>query len=388
MNGSDEKASSGRANRHERRRPRVMFLGLRAIDGVQGGIETHVAELVRHLPYAVDEIEVIGRSPYRRKDAPPNSTLPEVRWLPTVRSQSLEAIVHSFIGVIYAGIRRPEVLHIHGIGPGIVTPVARALGIRVVATHHGDDYRREKWGALARAVLRLGERLSMNAANACISISPVGAHELGARYGRNVKYIPNGVRQLPIVPPGQLLQEYGLEEGRYIVNVARMVPEKRQIDLVEAFERADVPGLKLVLVGAADHSGDYVRSIEKRVNANDDIVMTGAMTGSRLAEIFGNSGLFALPSTHEGLPIVLLEAMSYSLPIIVSDLPVYTAMGLPRAMIFPVGNVELLSKMIRDRFSVPFGKTDWSEFLSRYDWGRIATDTSDIYKSVSRINKV
>lgn len=365
-------------------RPKITFLGLRGIDGIQGGIEAHVAELVRNLPYRPGEMEVLARSCYRPADIVADDRRPHVRWLPTVKSQSLEALVHSFIGVLYAGLRRPELLHIHGIGPSVVVPLARLLGLRVVCTHHGDDYRREKWGFFARTVLRLGEHFAVRMSHACISISPIGARELAERYQREVAYIPNGVGDLQPRAPGRVLRQFGLEAKKYIVNVARLVPEKRQLDLIDAFEAADLGDVKLVLVGGADHLSDYSRQVQERAAANPRVVITGIQRGAELAEIFCNAGLFALPSAHEGLPIALLEAMFYDLPVLVSDLPVYSAMGLPADRIFPLGDIAELSKRLAAAFDGTQPAPDWSTMLASYTWSDIARETAAVYDRVLR----
>lgn len=369
--------------RFRRTKPRIMFLGLRGIDGIQGGIEAHVADLIRHLPYSPDSIEVLARSCYRQTDAIEDDRRPIVRWLPTIKSRSLEALVHSLIGVVYASIRRPSILHIHGIGPSIVVPIARLFGLRVVCTHHGDDYRREKWGFFARTILRLGERFAVRMANACISISPIGAIDLARKYQKKIDYIPNGVGNLQPREPGKILREFDLTPKKYIVNVARIVPEKRQIDLIDAFEAIDMDNVKLVLVGGADHRSHYARQVNDRAASNPRVVVTGILRGSALAEVFCNAGLFALPSAHEGLPIALLEAMFYGLPVLVSDLPVYSAIGLPANFIFPLGDKDELAKGLVAAFDESQQVPDWHTFLSAYTWSDIARETAAVYDRVA-----
>lgn len=363
------------------KRPAVMFLGLRGIHSVQGGVETHVTHLVRNLPYAREDKVVIGRRPYRPVDFCGEEDA-VVLWLPTFRNRHLEALIHSLVGTFYAAFRRPRILHIHGIGPGIVVPLARLFGLRVVTTHHGNDYDREKWGTFARSVLRYGERLAVNYANACISISPVVTNDLTTRYHKPVAYIPNGVPPRSSVPPSSQLHAMGLVHGRYIVNVARLVPEKRQIDLIDAFEHAAIPDIKLVFVGEADHASGYARAVRARAEANPNIIATGFMSGEPLAEIFCNAGLFVLPSAHEGLPLVLLEAMAYSLPLLVSDLPVYKAMGLSDSHQFPLGNIEALASRLRSIFATPSAPVDWQGMLRDYEWPTIARRTAEIYAQV------
>ncbi len=364
-------------------RPLVMILGLRGMEGVQGGVETHVTQLIQHLPIAAARIEVLGRTPYRPRGLVPDPALPRIRWLPTTRHPALEALVHSLLAVGYAAVRRPAMLHIHGIGPNLVTPLARLLGLRVVATHHGNDYDREKWGRFARAMLRRGERNAILHANATIAISPIGAQTLRERYHRDVAYIPNGVRPTAPVPAGETLARYGLASGRYVVNVARLVPEKRQSDLIEAFVAADLPNdVRLVLIGGADHEADYVQRVRALAGADPRVILAGHVSGAPLAELFSNAGLFALPSTHEGLPIALLEAMAYGLPLLLSDLPVYPAMALPAECLFPVGDVAALSRQLGACFAAPPGRVDWGPLLAFYNWERVGRETALIYDHV------
>lgn len=364
-------------------RPLVMFLGLRGVGGIQGGVETHVAELARHLPFPPERMEVLGRSPYRRADVPADPSLPITRWLPAPRQPALEALFHSVLGVFYAALRRPALLHIHGIGPGMVTPLARLLGLRVVATHHGKDYEREKWGPLARRMLRWGERQAVLRSNAVVCISPVCSAELRSSYHRDVAYVPNGVDLLRPVPPGATLARHGLAAGRYIVNVARIVPEKRQLDLIEAFQQAGLPDdVRLVLIGGADHEADYVREVRKAAAQDPRVVLAGHMAGAPLAELFSNAGLFVLPSTHEGLPIALLEAMSYGRALLLSDLPVYRAMGLPEDCLFPVGDTGELARRLGAAFAPAPLPVDWSAALDAYRWDEVARRTAAVYADV------
>lgn len=367
------------------KRPKVMFLGLRGVGAVQGGVETHVTQLARHLPYDRKDIVVIGRAPYQPKDGAADPTLPRTVWLPAFRNQHAEAIVHSLLGVLYAAVKRPRVLHIHAIGPSVVTPLARLLGLKVVATHHGQDYQREKWGLMARLVLKFGERQAVRGANACIAISPVEAARLELDYARRVSFIPNGVPVLPRHAPGPTLARFGLTAGRYILNVARLVPEKRHLDLIDAFAQAATPDLRLVLVGGADHENDYVQAVKARAAEVPGVILAGKIMGDPLFELYSNAGLFALPSSHEGLPIVLLEAMEYGLPVLVADLPVYRELGVSEDAIAPVGATAQMARRIDAVFAAETPRrADWSSPLTAYRWPRIAQQTAQIYDRLTR----
>lgn len=367
-------------------KPDVIILGLRDYRGAQGGVETHVRGLVDNLPTGnPGRIEVVVRSRYAPETAGPDETRVKAVSLWSPKSKYLEAIIHSALGVVYAAMRRPKVLHIHAVGPAIVTPFARMLGLKVVFTHHGEDYKREKWGARSRLVLRLGEYFGMRMSNEVISIGRALTTDLEKRYERKVHFIPNGVK-LPSGEPGlSALEQYGLTPGKYFLNVARFVPEKRQLDLIRAFRNLDLPDYKLVLVGAADHSSDFAREVLEEAANTPGVICTGALSGSPLQELYSHAGVFLLPSSHEGLPLVLLEALSYNLPVVMSDIPALTDLGLPAHWYHTVADVASLEDRIRE--AVTTGFPDHAaiaqDFLKRFRWPDIAEATRDVYRKVA-----
>jgi glycosyltransferase involved in cell wall biosynthesis len=366
---------------------KIMVLGLRGFPGVQGGVERHAEQLYPLLVQLGCEVEVLVRSPYWERGR--SRTWKGVRFRPlwSPRRSGLEAFVHSVIGVFYAILARPDVLHIHAIGPAIVTPLARLFGLRVVVTHHGPDYDREKWGRLARSVLRLGERFGMVFANERIVISKVIQELVRSKYRRESRVIPNGV-VIPDLPTTTIaLQKFGLRPRRYVLNVSRFVPEKRQKDLIEAFKRADQPGWKLVLVGSTDEPDNYLRSLEELSAGRDDIVFTGFQSGVALQELYAHAGIFVLPSSHEGLPIALLEALSFGLPVLASDIPANREIGLEHGRYFAVGDLSTLSALLCRSIDQQFDGRECAEQISwvreRYNWQRVAEATLVAYKSMA-----
>jgi len=360
----------------------VIVLGLRGIPDVQGGIEKHVEKLCPLLQQMGCDFEVMVRAPYARH---PDRTWKGIRllriWCP--KSRSCEAILHTFFGVLVAAVKRPDVLHIHAIGPALMVPLARLFGLRVVVTHHGADYEREKWGRFAKLVLRAGEACGMLFGHQRIAVSQAIRHFIKRKYAVDCEYIPNGM-ELPELPTTKsALIKFGLQPQKYVLMVGRLVPEKRQVDLISAFNKAGLDGWKLVLVGDADHATDYARAIREMVNGSAHVVMTGVQTGLNLQELYTHAGAFVLPSSHEGLPIALMEALSYGIPIIASDIPANLEIGLDRRYYFGLGDVDALATKLK---SVP-ELTWWREatentracLATKQDWQSVAESTIGLY---------
>ncbi len=359
----------------------VMFLGLRDIDGGQGGVENHVLHIAEQLTKRDVAVTVLARKPYSKKGAWRDGLLSVVP-LYSPKSARLEAIVHSVVGVLYAAIKRPDILHIQAIGPSIVTPLARLFGLRVVTTHHGKDYDREKWGGLAKAMLKFGEKMQVKFSNTRLVISDTLRSELAKNYPNHPPYafIPNGAPDRSPSPDETHLADWDLTRHRYILNVGRIVPEKRQAALVEAFSAAELPeDIKLVLVGAADHDSAYGRDLDAAIGDDPRIVRTGFVSGEPLFQLFSHCGLFVLPSSHEGLPIALIEAMSFGCPILASDIPGNLELGLGDERYVPLGDQPRLAKGLSKHFAQPVERVDWSTELSPYDWSKITDQTLDLY---------
>lgn len=363
------------------------MLGLRGFPGVQGGVETHAEHLCPLLVELGCDVTVLARSPYQPKGIGP--VWKGVKFVPlwAPRSKGMEAILHSLLGVLYAAIKRPDVLHIQAIGPAIMTLPARLFGLRVVVTHHGPDYDRQKWGRFARWVLQTGERFGMRWSNARIVISEVIRSLVRGKHDRESTLIPNGV-VLPAMPDTVgALTAFGLESGKYVVLVSRLVPEKRHLDLIAAFQRAALPGWKLAIVGASDHPDAYVKQVLDTAAATPGVVCTGLQTGLALRELYAHAGIFVLPSSHEGLPIAMLEALSYGLPVIASDIPANLEVGVPSEHYFVLGDVGALAARLAEFSAQPLtvaareSRRAWVS--ERFDWHDIARRTMAVYQEVA-----
>ncbi len=364
---------------------RVLVAGLRGIPSTEGGVETHAKHLYPLLAEMGCEVEVVVRTPFQPAPAPDSWRGVAIRplWSPT--TAGLEALVHTFLATLYAIRTRPDVFHLHGVGPAIMAPLARLFGVRVVITHHGPDYRREKWKTFARFVLRLGERLGMKHSNGRIVISRTIRDLVYEKFGIDSDIIPNGVDVPAPVDSDEAVAELDLTPGRYVLQVSRFVPEKRQLDLVRAFNSAELRDWRLVFVGAFNPNAPYPARV--REAADERVVFAGYRSGSALAELFHHAGVFVLPSSHEGLPIALLEALSHGLPVVASDIDANVEVGLPDNCYFPLGDVDTLARRLEEHARcgrLPQQVQERREWvLERYDWHHVAQSTLSVYEKAS-----
>ncbi|OGW42658.1 MAG: hypothetical protein A2132_01775, partial [Nitrospirae bacterium RBG_16_43_11] len=351
---------------------RVAILGTKGFPDVQGGIEMHCQELYRRLASMGCRIRVYARKGYVK---PETIVFNGVEIFPiwTPRRKNIEAIVHTFLGALHIGLHKRsfDLVHIHAVGPSLLTPVLRLFGLKVIVTNHGPDYDRQKWGYFAKMILRLGELIGTRYATAVIAVSRHIKKTLEEKYGRDVFYIPNGVTMHDKSAPGVVMRKYDLQERKYILAVGRIVREKGFHDIISAFSDIDTD-LKLVIAGGADHEDNYTRELKERANRDRRIVMTGVMSSEALSELYSNAALFVSSSYIEGLPITVLEAMSFGLPVLISRIPAHMELIDDESLAFNPGDMELLRDKLREfsnMLPVTGGRASSIEFVqNEFDW--------------------
>lgn len=368
---------------------KIVVTGTRGIPDISGGVETHCENLYPRIAAMGHDVTVIRRRCYVTDlnrtpdtDEDGNAIYKGVHLvdLYTPRKKSLEAIIHTFLAVIKAKRLHADVLHVHAIGPSIMVPMARMLGMKVVMTNHGPDYDRGKWGKMAKTVLKTGEKWGTKYSHRVIVISTVIADILRNRYGRSdTDLIYNGVNTPPKSDSTEYINSLGLEKGKYIVTIGRFVQEKGFHDLIEAYKRLGLKDIKLAIAGDSDHPDQYSESL-KQMGREAGVVFTGFIKGAKLNELGQNAALFVLPSYHEGLPIALLEAMSEHLDVVVSDIPANKISELREDDFFHVGDVDDLAAKIKEKLARHATPREYD--LSNYDWDKIAAQTVEIYKQL------
>ncbi|CCY66171.1 glycosyltransferase [Prevotella sp. CAG:1124] len=360
---------------------KIVVTGTRGIPNIMGGVETHCEELFPRIAKRGFDVTVIRRTDYVKDDLKEWNGVKLVN-IDSPKKKSFEAIIHTFRAINEAKRLKADIIHIHAIGPALLVPYAKMLGMKVVFTHHGPDYDRDKWGFAAKTMLKLGERMGCMFADEVIVISDVIRNLIKRKYNRtsHVHLIYNGVSQPEICDYPEYFNELGIEKGKYILGMCRFVPEKNLHHLVEAFtkvkSRNEVEDIKLVLAGDTDFEDDYSRSLREMARKNG-VVLTGFIKGKKLHSLLTNCLCYCLPSSHEGLPIALLEAMSYGVKVIVSDIPANKEVGLPESDYFPVGNVDALTEKLKTVVNQPLQHIDYD--MKKYDWEKIADQVRDVY---------
>lgn len=363
---------------------KIVAIGLRGFPNIQGGIETHCEELYPRIAALGHEVIVVRRTGFV-KENPPMTTYKGVRFK-DINSPfiiGLEAAIHTFKGIWFAKKVNADIVHVHAIGPGLAIPFARLLGLKVVMTHHGPDYNREKWGLFAKIILHIGELFSALFANDIIAISTVITGILEKKYNRTkqVHLIYNGITTFPISDNStQYIDSLGLKPNKYILAVGRFVEEKRFDKLTEAFIKLKYSDYKLVIAGKADYETSYCFSLRDFALENK-VILPGIVKGKNLKELYVNAALFVLPSSHEGLPITLLEAMSFHRKVLASDIPANLAVDLPKENYFDLNDLDDLVNHIKALLGN--GKEGQTYDLTKYNWDSIAAQVDTIYMGIN-----
>ena len=364
---------------------RIVVVGLRGFPNIQGGIETHCEELYPRIAALGHDVIVVRRCGFVKED-PPLSSYKGVKFkdIDSPFVIGLEAAIHTFKGIWYAKKAHVDIVHVHAIGPAICIPFAKLLGLKVVMTHHGPDYDREKWGFFAKTVLRLGELFAAWMADEVIAISTVITTILKNKYNRvdKVHLIYNGITTFPQASgKTDFLTSLGLTSGNYILAVGRFVEEKRFDKLIEAYIKLKRPSVKLVIAGNADYETSYCCSL-KDFALENQVILTGVVKGAKLAELYQNAALFVLPSSHEGLPITLLEAMSFQRKVLASDIPANKAVCLPSNNYFRLNDQQDFIDRMTDLLDN--GKDSQSYDLTKYNWDHIAQQVASVYEECAK----
>ena len=377
-----------------RDRLKIAMIGHKRIPSREGGVEIVVDELSTRMVKLGHQVDAYNRSGYhvsgKKFDEKRGRIYEGVRLItiPTFHNSSLNAVVYSFLATIVATAKALaggyDVLHYHAEGPCMMLWIPKLFGIHVVATIHGLDWQRAKWGNFASKMLKQGEKTAARHADEIIVLSKNVQEYFQETYQRHTVYIPNGISR-PQHREADLIQErFGLEKDAYILFLARIVPEKGLHYLIDAYRQLDTEK-KLVIAGGCSHSQEYMDEIRRICATDHRIVLTGFVQGRELEELYSNAWLFVLPSDIEGMAISLLEAMSYGNCCLVSDIPECAEVVEDKALIFKKADVQDLQEKLQDACDHPekvdVHKEQAADFIcKKYNWDEITKETMKLYR--------
>ncbi len=367
------------------------MIGQKRIPSREGGVEIVVNELSTRLAAKGYEVDAYNRSGYHVSgkefdiDGKKGKYYKGIRIIvvPTFRNGKLNAIVYALLASLRAVFGRYHVIHYHAEGPCAMLWIPKLFGIRVVATIHGLDWKRAKWGNFASYVLKFGEKMAAKHADEVIVLSKNVQQYFMDTYKRNTHFIPNGIYK-PARRPAKLIREkYGLEKNGYILFLGRLVPEKGIHYLIDAFSQIDTDK-KLVIAGGSSHSVEYMKKIEEMAAKDGRVIMTDFVQGQVLEELYSNAYVFVLPSDVEGMAISLLEAMSYGNCCLVSNIAENMEVVEDKACSFQKGNVmdlkEKLALLLKnEEKAADYGKSASDFICSKYNWEDVLNRTCVLY---------
>ena len=381
-------------NRTLPKKPSVVMIGHKRIPSREGGVEIVVEQLAVRMVKKGWRVEAYNRyghhvsgkkydEEYGRNDKKYYKGI-RVRIIPTFQSSKLNAIVYSFLSTFRALFGKFDVFHYHAEGPCAFLMIPKMFGKRVVATIHGLDWQRSKWGNFASAVLKFGEKMAAKHADEVIVLSKNVQQYFKETYNRETVFIPNGIERPEIREVEVIGQKYGLKKDEYLLFLARMVPEKGVHYLLEAFKEIDTDK-KLVIAGGNSQAVEYMDMIRKMAAEDDRVIMTDFISGQTLEELYSNAYMYILPSDIEGMAISLLEAMSYGNCCLVSDIPENTEVIEDCGVSFKKSDVTDLRSQISHLISHPEVVEEYknrsTDFIcNKYNWDDIVDSALELYK--------
>lgn len=378
-----------RKYRKENKEKKIAMIGHKRIPSREGGVEIVVDEIATRLTRRGYHVDAYNRSGYhvsgKQFDEKRGKIYNGIRLLtiPTFKSSSLNAIVYSVLATFRALFGNYGVIHYHAEGPCVMLGVPKLFGKRVIATIHGLDWQRAKWGNFAARVLKYGEKQAAKRADEVIVLSRNVQDYFREEYHRETIFIPNGIDKPCIREARQIREQFGLLGNDYILFLARIVPEKGAHYLIEAYKQLKTDK-KLVIAGGDSHAEEYMQKIYQYARENENMILTGFVQGRVLEELFSNAYVFVLPSDVEGMAISLLEAMSYGNCCLVSDIPENTEVVEDYAVSFRKGNVEDLRAKLEYLLDNPDVTAKYkeksSDFICRkYNWEDVVDKTIQVY---------
>ena len=380
----------GKREKEKSRSLRIAMLGHKRIPSREGGIEIVVEELATRMVKLGHNVICYNRKghhvsgkKYDRKNLTKYKGV-KLKTVPTIDVKGLAAMSSSFFAALYVAFGKYDVVHFHAEGPCAMLWIPKLFGKKCVATIHGIDWQREKWAhGFGSKYIRLGEKIAAKYADEIIVLSKNVQDYFQDAYNRKTRFIPNGVTRPDKVEVQEIKSCWGLQKDGYLLFLGRLVPEKGLRYLIQAFRKVET-NKKLVIAGGSSDTNDFQQEIQELAKGDDRILFTGFAQSRVLEELYSNCYLYVLPSDLEGMPLSLLEAMSYGNCCVVSDIEECAEVVGDHAVVFRRGNIEDLKEKLQvccdDETMVKGYKKGAADFIcGKYDWDEVVEKTVRLY---------
>lgn len=362
---------------------RIAMIGQKRTGSREGGVEVVVGELAKRMAALGHEVTCYDRMGSGMPTEPYERDGYRVVPVKAVDVKGLSALTSSFAATRAALADRPDVIHYHAEGPCVPLKRAHRAGVRTVATIHGLDWQRAKWGGLASKYIKHGEATAARYADGLIVLSRGNQDYFRDTYGREATLIPNGITPEADLPAREISERWGLTEGSYVLYLGRIVPEKRPELLVEAFKHVET-SKRLVIAGDSSDTDDYAVTLKEAAKNDPRVLFTGHVEGDLLAELYSNAYCYVLPSDVEGLPMSLLEAMSHGAACVTSDIPECADVLQGCGLTFSHGDAEALRDVLEGLLAdsaqaEKLGAMARDRAINDYDWDGVVQRTLELY---------
>ena len=351
---------------------RIGVIGHKRIPGREGGIEVVVEELTKRMAAKGHNVTVYNRKSKHVKNRRKEYEGVRIITVPTIEKKSTDAIIYSLFASIHALFCKYDVIHYHALGPSTMLLIPHIFGTKTVVTVHGLNYKTPKWKGIGAKVILLGEKITARYADKIIVLSKEQQRYFKEKYDRETLYIPNGVSLGTIRSSNEIEKKWNLKKKGYILFLSRVVPGKGLEHLIEAYKQLSTE-LPLIIAGGSAFVDDFYESICKSVEQDERIHLIGSVNGK------------VFPSEAEGMPMCLLEAMSYNIPCLVSDIPENIEVGGNFVQTFETANVPDLKNKLENALQNTNKERNSREFIKEnYDWDKIVCKTLKCYEDINR----
>lgn len=369
---------------------RIAVYGHKSIPSREGGIEVVVQELSVRMAEKGHDVVCLNRAGehdlYENKEEVREGFFRgvKIKKLPTIDKSGLAAVSSSFFAAWETAVGPYDLVHIHAEGPAAFCWIPKLFGKKIIVTIHGLDWQRDKWHGFAKKYIRFGERMAAAHADEIIVLSQGLKQYFMDTYRRKTVYIPNGACPMPYRSPDQIQKKFQLEKDTYILYLGRLVPEKKADILIKAFRNLKTEK-KLVLAGADSETDRYICRLHELADGDPRILFTGFVKGRLFEELMSNAYVYVLPSKLEGMPLSLLEAMSYGNCCVTSNIPECKEVIGDHGITVEPENVKELQDSLQyltDHPSIVEKYREETRQLmdSKYSWDDVAEQTMKLYR--------